>query len=282
MIRYQPNHVRGEVINVGVIMHHPSKGIITRFILDASNIKLRSLLTNQSKIENYKVQKDYIEFYLDNLEIDHNLLTPDINKESFLSKIDEVLPNDYRLSEPTFALTSEPKLLFNELLCNYIGSEFLLKNNNSQITTKSYVKKYFDDRKLINRKIKSNIKYNPLKDVSSMQLTIDYVYKNGILNLMQTVPSTKEQFTNWFTRMTTLTSHLTDEKLGFYFLFDSTDELNQDKTVTQIIDFFHSNDQRVNGIDVQSKDFNMFCNKIEVEGKNVEEFETDLALIVGA
>lgn len=282
MIRYQPNHLRGEIINVGVVMHHPIEGTFTRFILDVSSVKLRSLLTNQSKIDSYRVQKDYIDFYLDNFEKDQNLLTPDVSEENFLLMLDEEFPNDFRLSEPTFALTNEPKLLFDQLLSNYIGSEFLLKGNDSQITTKSYVKKYFDDRNLINRKIKSNIRYSPLKDVESMQLTIDYVYKNGILNLMQTVPSTKEQFTNWYTRMITLTNHLVDEELGFYFLFDSSDELNQDKTVIQTIDFFHSKDSRVNGIDVQSKDFSIFCNNIEVEGKNIDEFETDLALLVGA
>lgn len=282
VIRFQPNHVRGETINVGVIMHNPSDGTVTRFILDVSNIKLRGFLSNQSKIENYKVQKDFIEYYLNNLDKDHDLLTPNKTEEGFLLKIDEIFPNDFRLSEPTFALTGQPKLLFDQLLNNYIGTEFLKRNHNSQVTTKSYVKKYFDDRKLIDRKIKSNIKYNPLKKVDSMQLTIDFAYKNGILNLMQTVPSSKEQFTHWFTKMTTLTKILMEEELGFYFLYDSTDELNRDKTISQTMDFFRSSDQRIKGLDIQSNDFNMFCNKIEVEGKNIDEFETDLLLLIGA
>ncbi|GIN38998.1 DUF3037 domain-containing protein [Heyndrickxia oleronia] len=281
VIQYYPSTLRGEVLNVGIMLNQPESGLIKFHILDVGNIKLRGLLTNPVNYETYRVQKEFIEFYLEKLTMNDDLLRPNIFSQTFLSQLNNELPSDFRLSEPTITLTNNPDQLFNKLLISYIGSDFLKLDDSQQTTTKKYVKKYFDDRQLIDRKIKSNVKFTPIKDVENMHFLIDFVYKNGVINFMQAVPSNKDHFTNWFTKINTITSAIQRDS-GFYLLFDSNDALNDDKTVSQTLSYLKSKDQRIHTLDIHSKRFDLFCKKIEDEGKDIEDFESELLILQGA
>ncbi|AST93048.1 hypothetical protein BC6307_18185 [Sutcliffiella cohnii] len=281
VIQYYPNSVKGEVLNVGVIIHQPDSGSVRHFILDTGNIKLRGILSNQVNFDSYKIQKEYFEYYLEKLPNSNDLLIPNVFTHTFLLELAKEFPPDFKASEPTFALTNNLDTLFNQLLSAYIGSDFINRDDYQQITTKKYVRNYFDERKLIDRKVKPNVKFTPIKNVESMHFLIDFVYKNGVLNFMQAVPSNKDHFTNWFTKINTITNVMQDD-LGFHLLYDSTDKLNEDKTVKQTLSYLQSKDQRINIIDIHTGDFEMFCRKIESDGKDVEDYESELILLQGA
>jgi Protein of unknown function (DUF3037) len=281
VIQYYPSTLKGEIINVGVILHQPDSGDLKYHILDHNNIKLKGILSNPVRKEAYKVTKDVIEYYLKQSPNINELFQPNINEQTFLLELNSRFTNDFKLSEPTFSLTSNKELFFKQLLYSYIGKEFINPNETHQITTKKFVRNYFDERQLIDKKIKTNIKFSPIKEVESMHLVIDFVYKNGVINLMQAVPSSSEHFTNWYTKMNTITSEIRKE-CGIYLLYNKNDALNVDNTVTQILDYLKSKDKRIKTFEINSKDFISLCSQIEKEGKNVEEFESELITLQGA
>jgi hypothetical protein len=278
IIQYAPNSMRGEVLNVGLMLHAPEDGKLKFHLLESNNIKLKSLLCNDVLTETYKVQKDYINFLLDSLPADGTLFDSSKYTNLFLQDIDKKLPNGFRLSEPTFSKTANVEKLFQVLLENYIGKEFLSKFDEiSQISTKAYVKDFFNQHKLIGTKIKSNVKFKPIRDIDNMQFLIDFVYKNGVINLLQSTPSNHERLNEWFTKLLTIID-ATQTDTGFYVFYNENDVTNADKTLIEMLGYLKSKDSRVNNLEIHSQEFQDLSAKIATEGKSIEEFENEFAV----
>jgi hypothetical protein len=280
IIQYIPNNLRGEIINVGVMLHNPQEGKLKYNILDVNNGKMKSLLINDVLQDTYRIQKECIEFYLEKLPNQITLFDPNNYTNQFLEDLKEFIPNEFKLSEPTFSKTLDSDRLLSNLMEMYIGKEYLSAiEHTNQVSTKKYIKDIFEQRKLIGTKVKWNAKITPIKNIKSMQYTIDFVYKNGIINFLQTVPTNTEQLTTWFAKLNTVLESY-DKESNFYVLFNKSDlQNNNDKTLKDMLSYLKTKDQRIFNLNVESKTFNNLCNKIESEGKNLEEFEKELTAV---
>jgi hypothetical protein len=280
IIQYIPNNLRGEIINVGVMLHNPQEGKLKYNILDVNNGKMKSLLVNDVLQDTYRIQKEYIEFYLEKLPNQLTLFDPNNYTNQFLEDLKEIIPNEFKLSEPTFSKTLDSDRLLSNLMEMYIGKEYLSSiENANQVSTKKYIKDIFEQRKLIGTKVKWNAKITPIKNIKSMQYTIDFVYKNGIINFLQTVPTNTEQLTNWFSKLNTVLESY-DKESNFYVLFNKSElKNNNDQTLKDMLSYLKTKDQRIINLNVESKTFNNLCDKIESDGKNLEEFEKELTAV---
>lgn len=276
IIRFMPDKIRGEILNIGLIMHSPENGELKYQILDAQNDKLRSLLPNDVEFTTYKVLKEYAEYYLQSLQNHESLLLPDSFNTTFLMELNNKFPKEFILSEPTFSRTSDESRLFSRLLDTYIGEEFLKSQGSfTQINTKKYIKNVLEEKKLIGTKVKWNAKLTPIKDFRNMQFNIDFVYKNGVLNLLNAVPSSRDNLNNWFTKVNTVIDTYQKES-GIYIFYNENDPINYDNTLKDMLIYLKSKDERIINLDVNSSEFKALCNKIETEGKAIEEFEKEL------
>ncbi|PHE61841.1 hypothetical protein COF68_15540 [Bacillus toyonensis] len=277
VIRYMPSELRGEVLNVGLMLHDPDSGDVKYQILDSMNEKLRAILANEVLQETYKVQRDYIDYSLKTVPVEETLLDPDAHTNDFLIEIAKIMPKEFSLSEPTFSKTNNKERLFKSLLETYIGEEFLDERDISvQVNAKKLMKQYFNNRNLLGTKVKLNAKFSPIKNINNVQFTIDFIYKNGVINFLQTAPSNKAELQNWFAKLNTLLEYYREDS-KLYLFYDQKDVAHQDATLHDMIKFLKKKDSRVDVLEVNSNDFVNLCNKIEAEGKDIEEFEKELS-----
>lgn len=278
VIQYIPNNLRGEKLNVGVMLHDPLIGNLRYQMLDVNNLKLRSLLANEVLQDTYRVQKECIEYYLEKLHKQTTIFDPNNYTNQFLEELNDKLPNGFILSEPTYSKTENPDRLLKNLMEMYIGNEFLVSTETFiQLNTKKYIKDLFEQKNLIGTKVKWNAKITPIKHIKTMHYTIDFVYKNGIINFLQAAPSNDDQLNVWFAKLKTILEEYERES-NFCILYNKDDISGNDRTLKDMINFLKSKDQRVADISVNSRRFEELCKKIELEGKTLEEFEKELAV----
>lgn len=272
-----PSELRGEVLNVGLMLHDPDSGDVKYQILDSMNEKLKSILANEVLQETYKVQREYIDYSLKTVPVEETLLDPYAHTNDFLIEIAKIMPNGFSLSEPTFSKTNNKERLFKSLLETYIGEEFLDERDTSvQVNAKKIMKQYFNNRNLLGTKVKLNAKFSPIKNINNVQFTIDFIYKNGVINFLQTAPSNKTELQNWFAKLNTLLEYYKEDS-KLYLFYDQKDSTHQDATLHDMINFLKNKDSRVDVLEVNSNEFINLCNKIEKEGKDIEEFEKELS-----
>lgn len=280
IIRYMPEKLRGEIINIGIMIHTPledNNNNIYYKIISPNNTKFKSLFINKNANELYKVHFDFLNFYLAKAMKNEDIFS---NSNLFLH-LQEVLPSQIMLSEPTFAFTQEPKSLLKSLLSTYIGDEYLISEDIKNINIRSYVKEKFDEKNLIDTKVKANAKIFPFPDKKLINFNVDFVYKNGVVNFMQTLPS-KENLKNWFNKLYSFIDNYEDtNKDSIYkILIDSKSAVIEDEVFIEMLDFLKEkvSADRFQTIDIHSKDFVNLCLKIENEGKFIEEFQDELVV----
>ncbi|MCS4440090.1 DUF3037 domain-containing protein [Clostridium botulinum] len=64
IIRYSPDQLKGEIVNVGLIFFSYGNKEVNFFMLDERSNKLKAIMNNSVELEIYKSYKDMIEFYL--------------------------------------------------------------------------------------------------------------------------------------------------------------------------------------------------------------------------
>lgn len=277
IIQFMPNNLRGEIINVGVLLHQPEDGSLKYKLLDERNPKIKSLLSNDVSVSIYKVNKDVIEHYLKNVSDFDTMFEAGIYNDSFLNSLSEYLPDGFTLSEPSFALSNNPDNLFKQLMINYIGKEFIYVDEKpAEVSTKRHLRDFFSKQNLLGTKVKPNVNLNPIKDLKGMLYQIDFVYKNGVINLIHTAPNTEEQLNNWFSRINTFSANYNSDS-DIFLIYENNSLKKTDNTLIDMLSFLRNNDERIHTIDFKSKDMMTLSNNIQNEGKYVEEFEKELA-----
>lgn len=281
VIQYCPSQVRGEKINIGLMLHSPEEGALYHSVLDESSAKVKGLLIDDVAAKTFKVQKDVFDFYIKTISDVPALFGPDVNKKDFLLIVQEQLPEQFSFSEPTFSLTRDPSQLFESLTKTYIGEMLGSKEIVTEVqisrNAKQYTKNVFTQRQWLGTKIKPNVKIHPIKDLNSMNFTVDFIFKNGIWNLIQAVPSnsTSDKLTEWFSKTNTmLESYKIDS--GCYLVYDRLDQMNNDKTIDHMLEYLKKKDQRVMPTVIESESFNTLCLKVEREAKDITQFESEL------
>lgn len=278
VIRYVADVVKGEILNVGLIMNIPSTGEMKFKLIGENNTKLKTILVNNLEKKIYKSGLKYLEFLLSS--IDNNDLTFSLNITSndFINDLKYTkLPNGFILTDKRFAKTQSSNYLFNDLLETYIGNKFIheeVKENNMQI--KKRAANLIEQKELLDRKIKTNIKIRPIEEVA-MNYNIDFGYEEqSKLNIIQAAPDKLATANEWFQRISMIsTNYLECDKIAL--LFNSNAESNKDGTISQMVDFLSSKDERIDSFNIFSErgeiDFNNELHRIEINAGNIEEVE---------
>lgn len=274
VVRYRNNATAGEVINVGLILHAVSDNRIIYKILDENNAKIKGISNNDVDIATYKVKKDYLLFLLESME--KNLFVGEENislfDQNFLYSCYENFKSESMfLSEPAFAKTSNLDMLFDNLFSTYVGAKFLSTDQRA-VSIKTILRNTFEERNLM-RKIKRDFSISPIDDLNDVvKVQIDFGFKNGIWNYLQVVQfnnSSGSRNTEWFAKTKLLIdSYLEDMQL--YLMYKTTEDLDFNKEISQVINYFTKADSRVKSIDVNDQGaLDSLCNYIEKEAHDL-------------
>lgn len=94
-----------------------------------------------------------------------------------------------KLSEPTFALSSDIYGLFKALFSSYVGEKFY-PISDKELNVKHVARKIFEDNQFLNVKVKQDIGIYPFPDLP-LKINVDFGFKNGVWNYMQATPEIK-------------------------------------------------------------------------------------------
>lgn len=277
VVRYSGDSISGEIINVGIILHSSEDQALTRqFILDETSSKLKAIFNSKVDETIYKSYKDTIEFYL-RKSTDHltgqvgNIAIGSPYTEDFLYALFESYKSERMfLSEPTFALTNDPEALFLNLFTTYVGEKHI-RFEEKELSVKRYVRKVFEDKDYLDKKVATDIELYPLKEVKSLKLNIDFGFKNGVWNYLQAVPLNPQpsRSAEWFAKTKLLFESVKDEA-KFYLIYRSSDPENSESI--DALNYLVHQDKRVNKLDLDDgKLFTQLCWTIENEAHDINE-----------
>jgi len=281
VIQYCPNEFRGEKVNIGLVLHSPHDSKVLHSLLDETSQKVKGIALDEVSQRAFKAQKDVFDYYFKILTESQHIFSPDLTDNNFLKSLNKDIPKDFTLTEPTFSLTNNSEQLFETLIKTYIGevptSKEIFSTGLVKRNVKNYTKNIFMQHEWMGTKIKSNVKVHPIKSLKNMHFNVDFIFRNGVWNIIHTVPSnsTNERLTEWFSKTNTMVQNLNKET-GFFVVFDTSDELNQDRTITDMVHFLTASDQRIKSAEIESDSFDRLCKKVEIEAKDLSEYEQEL------
>lgn len=275
IIRYTPDELRGETLNVGVILHD-YKNIETKFnLLDENSAKLKALIESKVELSTYKSYKDVLEYYLSNI---NNNLSGTIGEktiasfysEEFLEELSVYYKNKKLfLSEPAFAKTKDINSFFESIFSRYVRKNTFHKNI-STITAKEHLKKRFEETNLIGKKIKTDYKISPIRNLCDYKVKVDFTFKNGVWNYIQTIPKNANTNMDWYSRLQVMSQNL-DAKETKILLAYSKSNLEEDETTRALITYLINEHENIEKVDTDnSLDVDSLCNYINNVG---EEFD---------
>lgn len=191
IVRYIPNVYNGEIFNVGLILHLENGDLLSEFI-NKEHSKLKSLSNNERS--NYGYFRDKLSYYFENISD----LFGDVGDVAVSSPADpkflEEIKNHFT-NENFMFTTSKPLMSrdmdksFLNIFKQYVGS---LEERTVETNTKNKVSEIFEERKYLGTKVKKNHSIRPFKALVDTTMKIDFIYKNGVWNYIQVVPSLKQ------------------------------------------------------------------------------------------
>lgn len=281
IIRYSPNEISGEIINVGLILHSiQTDNILKFYILDDSSPKIRSILGTKVDETTYKSFKDFFEFYLKESprSIDGSvggLCISSPHNSEYLMEMYEFFKNKkMSISEPTFSLSNNTQGLFDSLFVAYIGEKYFPHASGKEQNVKSLVRKIFEDKEFLNSKVMQDISIEPLPNLP-LKINVDFGFKNGVWNYLQTTPNMKNttKSTEWFAKTKFLIDTLDSDQIGskVYLLYRKS-VLHEKTETLNLINYFGHTNEKVVGLDLDDeRNVVGLCDKIENEAHNLSE-----------
>ncbi|MEK4189963.1 DUF3037 domain-containing protein [Paenibacillus sp. FSL L8-0494] len=277
IVRYSPDELSGEIINVGVIVHSAvGDNILHYFLLDESSPKVRSIISSKAEELTYKSFKEILDYYLKESpkSLDGSVGGLEIgspHSTNYLLELRKFFKNKkMNLSEPTFSLSSDISGLFKALFNSYVGEKYYPIGDKEQ-NIKSIVRKIFEDNHFMNTKVKQDIGLYPIPELP-VKINVDFGFKNGVWNYMQVTPDIKNasKNTEWFTKTQFLIENVKDDA-KVYLMYRKSSLHGEKNETMNIINYFNDKD-RVFGVDLddQSRMKNL-CHKIEREAHLIEE-----------
>ncbi len=212
IISYIPDLITNERVNIGVILGNNIDLLKFKIIDNPSNKKLHFFRSNIEK-QAYQTSIDYLSFIVKEKKEALNDISLFNIEPSFDLKtyLEHPLPENIVFSNTHFARTSNPKMIFNELLNTYVGKPFLQEKETTNISFKQNINKYFDQLNLINTKLKANLKIQPSKDLP-LRFEMDYAFisKNDEMSFIQIGPK-QSQINDWYKNNITLLNKNSDD-----------------------------------------------------------------------
>lgn len=274
IIRYTSNFLTGEIVNVGLIMHLVDTQKIHFTLIDESSSKIRAIEEANGEVSLYKSYKDTFEFYLKNnsnlFGSVGNVIIASPTYQDFMTKLYENYQGQkLQLSKPSFSLTGNPDGIFETLFETYIGKNYL-DIEHKEVSVKTYIKKVFEEKHLLGKKVASDIQLNPIKTLSNIRIKVDFGYRNGAWNYIQAVPSlVVSKPTDWFakTKLMHDAIHETGDKI--ILLYRKTGHQFNGEML-DLINYFN-NDKDTSNINLDNdNEFNALCEIIERDAHDLE------------
>lgn len=253
IISYIPDLITNERVNIGVILGNNIDLLKFKIIDNPSNKKLHFFRTNIEK-QIYQTSIDYLSFIVNKKKETLNNISLFDNESNVDLKayLEHPLPENIVFSNTHFARTSNPKIIFNELLNAYVGEAFLQEKETTNISFKQNINKYFDQLNLINTKLKANLRIRPSKDLP-LRFEMDYAFmpKNDEMSFIQIGPK-QSQINEWYKNNVTLLSKNSD-KFSINMVIKEEDYEKPNQTFKPFLRDLESDD-RVKSTIVTNKD----------------------------
>lgn len=270
IISYNQNSLRDESINIGAFMFNKEDPEAMYKIIPDNSQKIKGLAINKSQKELFKSTMNYLDFSLKKLrnEFSTILMNETLEKD---------IPEHIRFSKPKPIITSNEELIFKQLIEEYVGNEYFnLTSKIEMLSPKEKMLNLFNSHNLLNSKVKKNVKIQPSKKVSA-RLQVDFAFgKNNQLNLIDSAPTNNRSLDEWYYKMVTFSSKY-DPKSEILLLSDSTNPINNDKKVTQMISDLQS-DSRIKSVDLsETKDIYSLIDDISNNSVDTRALETLIA-----
>ncbi len=279
VLRYSPDEIKGEVINVGLILYNYATKSVICSILDEKSPKLKGILDNPVEYELYKTDTEIIKFYLDKCIDDVSGVVGQVYIASFYNEgFIEALYNHYsdkrlRLSRPGVAYTKDAKRLFDTIMMQYIGESNILPDDRPQIiTAKKYMKNIIDSNQNLKSRIITDKIINPVKGLNAIQMKVDFTFRNGKWNYMQTIPNVIQQNKNvdWYSKIELMLQNEDIRQSRIHLLYKNTD-IVEDMATYHSIKYLQEKYDNICILDVERKnDVDNLCHFIEKEGQILE------------
>lgn len=253
IISYIPDLITNERVNIGVILGNNIDLLKFKIIDNPSNKKLHFFRTNIEK-QIYQTSIDYLSFIVNKKKETLNDISLFDNESNVDLKayLEHPLPENIVFSNTHFARTSNPKIIFDELLNTYVGEAFLQEKETTNISFKQNINKYFDQLNLINTKLKANLRIRPSKDLP-LRFEMDYAFmpKNDEMSFIQIGPK-QSQINEWYKNNVTLLSKNSD-KFSINMVIKEEDYEKPNQTFKPFLRDLESDD-RVKSTIVTNKD----------------------------
>lgn len=278
ILRYSPDVIKGEVINVGLILYDYFNKSVMSFLLDEKSYKLKAVLDNSVEYDIYKTDKEFIEYYLKKSKDDISGIVGDINiasyyDENFLNYLYEYYEGKrLRFSMPNVAYTKDSKKLFDTILKRYIGESNLEFEKTNIMTAKKYMKKVFDANEKLKNKIASDLIIKPIKELDDIKIKVDFSFKNGVWNYMQAIPNISQQNKNieWFSKIELMLQSGDVQHSKIHLLYKKSDVI-EDVTTYNLLKYLNLKYDNIKILDVDKKsEVKNLCEYIEAEAQILE------------
>ena len=149
------------------------------------------------------------------------------------------IPSGIAFSKVHFARTENPDFIFNHLLEKYVDNQFFKANiDNSIVSVRQDVRKYFESKKLLDRKLKAKVTVRPSKRLP-LAIKMDYMYLNqldGQVGLVQ-IPSI-ENIIAWYERTYTFLSKADSNNFHLNIILGENDYNDNSQQVQPFVDEF--------------------------------------------
>lgn len=258
--------MRNESINVGVLFYSEQEHSAKFKIIPDSSFKIRGLAINNYQKDLFQTTMKYLKFSLSNLNSDFSVQLLD-------STIEHELPEQVRFSKPKPIVTTNEKMLFNQIVTEYVGDEYFKKTDEATILTpKEQMINLLEKNKLLGNKIRKNVKIRPAKSVE-MKFNIDFVYgEQESLNLIDSSPIKESALDDWYLKMVMFSSRYNKDS-SIILLNDSTNAMSTNKKVSQMISDLQI-DSRIRSIDInKSSSIEALINNISSTGMDSQQLD---------
>lgn len=277
IIRFSPDQLKEEIINVGLVFHNIQDKKVKCYMIDEKSPKLRSITENETERILYKTYKEMLEYYIKNSKKDISGVVGDVYiasyyEEDYINKLyDYYREEKLVLSEPNIGYTKNEDKLFETILNRYVGKSNVEVDKINTMTAKKYIKGIFNSNENLRKRIENDKIINPIKELSDLEVKIDFSFKNLKWNYMQVIPKINKNNKNedWFSKVQLLLDSNTEDS-QIHLLYKMSDLINDEGTLN-LLNYLRN---RYNSIEIHDLDkdgeVKSLCERIELEGEIIE------------
>jgi hypothetical protein len=188
LIQYMPDEIKQEVINIGLLIHCPEKGILkARFL---KNLQKINKLVSINQINEFRHFRNKLNKHFKSLNghmIDSVLGNASITFD-YLDYISEMDFAKFTIVNPTPILTEDPLNKLNDLFNLYVFAEDYLEQREQPLVNSVWKK--FQSAGVANF-IQKDV------EIPNFPIAVDYGFQNGCANLIQTIKFTDSSKDNF-------------------------------------------------------------------------------------